>query len=173
MFFGLTNSSATFQALMNTISANLVAAGKVATYLNDILIYSSTPDEHCDTTHEVLQCLLAHDLYLWSEKCEFDREEVEYLGLIIKKGQVMMDPVKVKAIVDWPTPRNLCELRGFLRFANFYCRFIKDFAKIACPLNDLTKKDIRWAWNGSQHQAFQTLKETFLRKPILVVWELN
>jgi hypothetical protein len=173
MFFGLTNSPATFQALMNTIFADLVAAGKVAVYLDDILIYRSTSDEHRNTTHEVLQCLLAHDLYLWPEKCEFDREEVEYLGLIIKEGQVTMDPVKVKAVADWPTPRNLRELRGFLGFANFYRRFIKDFAKIARPLNDLTKKDVQWTWNGSQHRAFQTLKETFLQKPILVVWEPN
>jgi hypothetical protein len=143
MFFGLTNSPTTFQALMNTIFADLVAAGKVAVYLDDILIYSSTPDEHRNTTHKVLQRLLAHDLYLRPEKCEFDREEVEYLGLIIKKGQVTMDPVKVKAVADWPTPRNLRELRGFLRFANFYRRFIKDFAKIARPLNDLTKKDVQ------------------------------
>jgi hypothetical protein len=173
MFFGLTNSPATFQALMNTIFADLVAAGKVAVYLNDILIYSSTLDEHRNTTHEVLQRLLTHDLYLRPEKCEFDREEVEYLGLIIKEGQVTMDPVKVKAIADWPTPRNLHELQGFLGFANFYRRFIKDFAKIARPLNDLTKKDVQWTWNRSQHRAFQTLKETFLQKPILVVWEPN
>jgi RNase H-like domain found in reverse transcriptase/Reverse transcriptase (RNA-dependent DNA polymerase) len=173
MFFGLTNSPATFQALMNTIFSDLVAAGKVVVYLDDILIYSATQDEHRDTTHDVLQQLHAHDLYLRPEKCEFDRDEIEYLGLIIKKGEVNMDPVKVKAVTDWPTPRNLRELRRFLGFANFYRRFIKDFAKLARPLNNLTKKDASWTWNGSQRQAFQALKETFSRKPILAVWEPN
>jgi RNase H-like domain found in reverse transcriptase/Reverse transcriptase (RNA-dependent DNA polymerase) len=158
---------------MNTIFTDLVAAGKVAVYLDDILIYSSMPDEHRDTTHEVLRRLRAHDLYLRPEKCEFDREEVEYLGLIIKKGEVTMDPIKVKAVTDWPTPRNLRELRGFLGFANFYRRFIKDFAKLARPLNDLTKKDIQWTWNISQRQAFQTLKESFSRRPILAVYKPN
>src|SRR6267154_6287084 len=107
MFFGLTNSPATFQALMNTIFLDLVAEGKVAVYLDDILIYSSTREEHCRITHEVLQQLLTHDHYLCLEKCEFEQEKVEYLGLIIKKGEVTMDPIKVKAIMDWPTPRNL------------------------------------------------------------------
>ena len=171
MFFGLTNSPATFQALMNTIISDLVATGRVAVYLDDILIYSSTHEEHRDTTHEVLQRLQTHDLYLRPEKCEFDRDEIEYLGLIIKQGEVSMDPVKVKAVTDWPTPRNLRELRGFLGFANFYRRFIKDFAKLARPLNNLTKKDTPWTWNGSQRQAFQALKDTFSRKPILAVWE--
>lgn len=171
MFFGLTNSPATFQALMNTIFSDLVATGRVAVYLDDILIYSSTHEEHRDTTHEVLQRLQTHDLYLRPEKCEFDRDEIEYLGLIIKQGEVSMDPVKVKAVTDWPTPRNLRELRGFLGFANFYRRFIKDFAKLARPLNNLTKKDTPWTWNGSQRQAFQALKDTFSRKPILAVWE--
>ena len=84
-----------------------------------------------------------------------------------------MDPTKVQAVANWPTPQNLQELRGFLGFANFYHRFIKDFAKLACPLNDLTKKDARWTWNISQKQAFQALKDTFLWKPILAVWEPN
>src|ERR1700733_5613758 len=83
MLFCLTNSPATFQALMNTIFTDLVAAGKVAVYLDDILIYTETLEEHRALTHEVLQRLAAHDLYLRPEKCEFQRDEVEYLGLII------------------------------------------------------------------------------------------
>jgi hypothetical protein len=107
MLFGLTNSPATFQAHMNTIFVDLVAAGKVAVYLDDILIYSPTQREHRHITHEVLQQLQAHDLYLRPEKCEFEHEEVEYLGLIIRQGKITMDPVKVHAITDWPAPRNL------------------------------------------------------------------
>ena len=161
MLFGLTNSPATFQALMNTVFVDLVTAGKVAVYLDDILIYSHTVEEHRQVTHEVLQCLRAHDLYLRPEKCEFEQEEVEYLGLIIRRGEVTMDPVKVHTVTNWPNPRNLRELRGFLGFANFYRRFIQDFARITRPLHDLTKKDTPWLWGQSQQQAFNSLKNSF------------
>ena len=171
MLFGLTNSPATFQALMNTIFVDLVAAGKVAVYLDDILIYSATAPEHCEVTHEVLRRLRAHDLYLRPEKCEFERGEVEYLGLIIRHGEVAMDPIKVKAITQWPTPGNLREVRGFLGFANFYRRFIRDFARLARPLNDLTKKDAPWVWGDAQRQAFERLRENFSTEPILAMWE--
>jgi len=171
MLFGLTNSPATFQALMNTIFVDLVAAGQVAVYLDDILIYSATQQKHREITHEVLRRLRAHDLYLRPEKCEFEREEVEYLGLIIRRGEVTMDPVKVEAITKWPQPRNLRDLRGFLGFANFYRRFIKDFARLARPLNDLTKKDTLWSWDTTRQQAFQLLKDSFSHEPILAMWE--
>ncbi|PIL32324.1 hypothetical protein GSI_05570 [Ganoderma sinense ZZ0214-1] len=111
MLFGLTNSPATFQALMNSIFADLIAAGTVAVYLDDILIFTNTLDEHRWVTHEVLKRLQAHDLYLRPEKCEFERTEIEYLGLIIRQGQVGMDPVKIKAVTSWPTPKNLRVLR--------------------------------------------------------------
>ena len=170
MLFGLTNSPTTFQALMNTIFVDLVAKGQVAVYLDDILIYSRSQEEHRQVTHEVLQRLRAHDLYLHPEKCEFEREEVEYLGLVICQGEVTMDPVKVHAVTSWPIPQNLKELRGFLGFANFYRRFIQDFARITRPLHDLTKKDHPWIWGASQQQAFNTLKNSFTLQPILAMW---
>ena len=126
MFFGLTNSPATFQALMNTIFADLIAEGKVAVYLDDILIWSSDMDEHRKVVHEVLRRLEEHDLYLRPEKCEFEKSEIEYLGLVIRAGDVAMDPVKVDAVSSWPVPKNLKEVRGFVGFANFYRRFIQD-----------------------------------------------
>jgi hypothetical protein len=84
-----------------------------------------------------------------------------------------MDPVKVQAITNWPAPRNLRDLRGFLGFANFYCHFIKDFAKLTRPLNNLTRKDFPWHWGVLQQRAFQALKDMFSRKPILTMWEPN
>ena len=140
MFFGLTNSPATFQALMNTIFADLIAEGKVAVYLDDILIWSSNLKEHRKVVHEVLHRLEEHDLYLRPEKCEFEKSEIEYLGLVVREGEVAMDPVKVEAVTSWPTPKNLKDVRGFIGFANFYRRFIKDFSKITCPLYNLIKK---------------------------------
>ncbi|KAF8824186.1 hypothetical protein HHX47_DHR8000228 [Lentinula edodes] len=92
MFFGLTNSPATFQALMNAIFADLIAAGKVAVYLDDILIFSNDLEEHRQVVREVLTRLEKHDLYLRPEKCEFEQQQIEYLGLIISEGEVRMDP---------------------------------------------------------------------------------
>ncbi|KAF8823142.1 hypothetical protein HHX47_DHR12000006 [Lentinula edodes] len=170
MFFGLTNSPATFQALMNAIFADLIAAGKVAVYLDDILIFSNDLEEHRRMVREVLTRLEKHDLYLRPEKCEFEQQQIEYLGLIISEGEVRMDPVKVAAVRDWPVPTNLRELRGFLGFANFYRRFIRNFAKIARPLNDLTKKDTSLTWTDTRQKAFDTLREAFISAPILALW---
>ena len=110
MFFGLTNSPATFQSLMNSIFVDLVAAGKVAVYLDDILIYSTDLENHCKVVHEVLHRLQEHDLFLQPEKCEFEQTSVEYLGLVISEGTVHMDEVKVKAIAKWLAPKNLRKL---------------------------------------------------------------
>ena len=131
MFFGLTNSPATFQSLMNLIFADLIAAGKVAVYLDNILIFSLDLAEHCKVVKDVLQQLQDNDLYLQPEKCKFEKQEVEYLGLLISEGRVHMDPVKVAAVWDWPTPRSIWDVCRFLGFANFYHRFIHNFARIA------------------------------------------
>jgi hypothetical protein len=171
MFFGLTNSPATFQALMNSIFADLIAKGVVAVYLDDILIYTKTIEEHREITHKVLCRLEENDLYLRPAKCEFECTEVEYLGMLIRENHVSMDPAKVQAVTDWPTPRNLKDVRGFLGFANFYCRFIEGFARIARPLNDLTKKDAPWSWGPSEQGAFSELKARFTSSPVLVMWQ--
>ena len=105
-------------------------------------------------TYKVLQCLCTHDLYLQPEKCKFTQDQVEYLGLIIHQGKISIDPVKVYTITKWPTPHHLCDLHRFLGFANFYHRFIQDFAKLAQPLNNFTKKDCPWNWGTIQHLAF-------------------
>jgi hypothetical protein len=145
MFFELTNSPATFQALMNSIFADLIAKGVVAVYLDDILIYTKTIKEHCKVMRKVLRRLEGNNLYLCPAKCKFECTEVEYCGMLIRKNHVSMDPAKVQAVTDWPAPQNLKDIRGFLGFANFYCRFIKGFARIAQLLNDLTKKDVPWS----------------------------
>ncbi|GJF00822.1 polyprotein [Phanerochaete sordida] len=173
VYFGLCNSPATFQALMNHVFADLIAAGKVAVYLDDILIWSNNIASHRKIVHEVLERLAQYDLYLRPEKCEFARDEMEYLGLLIREGQVGMDPAKVKAVTEWPTPMNLKDVRGFVGFANFYRRFIKDFSKICRPLHDLTKKDTPFNWGSAQADAFETLKRAFTTQPVLAMWNID
>ena len=142
-------------------------------YLDDILIFTATLEEHRQIVHKVLKRLEAHDLFLRPEKCEFEQTQVEYLGLIIREGQVSMDTVKTQAVLGWPTPKNLRDVRSFVGFANFYRRFIKDFSKITRPLHDLTKKDVPWTWGTEQEKSFQALKTAFTTEPVLAMWEPN
>ena len=158
MYFGMTNSPATFQALMNSVFADLITKGQVAVYMDNILIYSQDIKAHRLVVQEVLKQLEHYDLYLKPEKCEFEQRSIEYLGMIIRPGEVQMDPGKVSAVKSWPTPTMLKEVRAFIGFANFYRRFIKDFSTMACPLHDLTKKDTPWQWNKEQQEAFDSIK---------------
>jgi RNase H-like domain found in reverse transcriptase/Reverse transcriptase (RNA-dependent DNA polymerase) len=173
MSFGLTNLPATFQALMNSIFSDLITASKVAVYLDDILIFTKTLEEHCQITNEVLKCLKTHNLFLRLEKCVFKQEEIKYLGLVIKEGEISMDPAKVEAVCNWPTPHNLHAIQGFLGFANFYHCFIKNFSTIARPLHDLTKKNVPWQWSTPHQDAFDTLRHHFISAPVLSLWDPN
>ena len=110
MYFGTTNSPATFQALMNSVFADLIAKGDVAVYMDDILIYTPELKEHHKVVCEVLKRLEHYDLYLKPEKCNFKKDSIEYLRMIISPGEVQMDPGKVSAVKDWPTPTTLKEV---------------------------------------------------------------
>jgi hypothetical protein len=167
MFFGLTNSPATFQTMMNEIFQDLIMDGVVSIYLDDILIFTKTLDEHRRITRLVLERLRQHHLYLKPEKCEFEKTQIEYLGLIISDGRVEMDPVKVEAVSRWPVPTNKKEVQSFLGFTNFYRRFIRDFSHHGCPLFDLTGS-ANWRWGDEQQEAFQKLKDAIISKPVLI-----
>jgi hypothetical protein len=103
------------------------------------------------------------------ENCEFEKECIKYLGLIISHNHVKMDEVKVQGILEWPTPTKVKDVQAFLGFANFYRQFIKDFSKAARPLMQLTRKDIEWDWMQEAEQAFQDLKQAFTTAPMLVM----
>ena len=167
MFFGLTNSPATFQTMMNDIFRDLVVEGSVVVYLDDILVFTETIEEHREVTRRVLQILEKHRLFLKPSKCEFERTRVEYLGVIISHNSVEMDPVKIAGVADWPAPTNKKEVQSFLGFTNFYRRFIKDFSHHARPLFDLTKNDAKWQWDSEQRSAFEDLKAQITSAPIL------
>jgi hypothetical protein len=121
----------------------------------------------------VLEHLQKHDLYLRPEKCEFEKETIEYLGMVVTYGEVCMVNTKVCAVTDWPVLTNLNDLCGFVGFANFYRWFIANFSKICWPLRDLTKKDVVWAWVPAQQQVFETLKAAFTVSPVLAPWKPN
>ncbi len=130
MFFGLTNSPATFQAMMNEIFRELITEGFVVVYLDDILIFTETMEEHAQITKRVLQILADNKLYLKPEKCQFHKTELDYLGHKISHDTIAMDPIKVAGVTEWPTPKTKKELQSFLGFVNYYRRFIKDFSRI-------------------------------------------
>ncbi|GLB43852.1 putative retrotransposable element tf2 155 kda protein type 1-like [Lyophyllum shimeji] len=128
----------------------------------------NTLEEHRRITRIVLDCLREHRLFLKPEKCEFERTEIEYLGLIISHGTASMDPVKVAGVAEWPVPKNKKEVQSFLGFTNFYRRFIRDFSHHARPLFDLTAKDVAWTWGSGQQDAFDSLKRAITSKPVLI-----
>jgi hypothetical protein len=169
MFFGLTNSPATFQAMINERFKDLIAKGVVVVYKDDILIFTKTLKEHRQVIRRVLQILTDNDLYLKLEKCLFEQESIEFLGLIILHDYVGMDPVKVDGILVWPAPHNVKEVQSFVGFCNFYRCFIKDFSNTAQPLHYLTTKDKVWEWSDACQTAFDTLKQQFASSPILVI----
>jgi len=141
MFFGMTNSPATFQTMMNDIFRDLIAEDIMVVYLDDILIFTRTEEEHAKAIRQVLQILQEHKLFLCLEKCEFCKKRTEYLGLVISENEVSMDPVKVTGVQEWPTLENKMDVQAFLGFVNFYQRFIWDFSTKARPLFDLTHSE--------------------------------
>ena len=167
MFFGLTNSPATFQTMMNHILRPLIKQGKVLVYMDDIIVFTKTIDEHRKVTREVLKILRENNLFLKPEKCEFEKTTIEYLGVVVSHNSLAVDPIKAAAIREWPTPRKLKEVHEFTGFLNFYRRFIPNFSRIAQPLYDLTKKGEPWAWTPARDEAFQQLKNLISNAPIL------
>src|ERR1700754_3694151 len=168
MFFGLCNSPATFQTMMNELFKELIDQHVVVVYMDDILIFTATLEEHRRVVRRVLEILAENNLFLKPEKCVFEALEVEFVGLVISEGQVAMDPVKVAGVEDWPVPEQLVDVQSFLGFINFYRRFIADFARIAHPLHDLTQKDTVWEWQEKHEKAFCELKDRITSAPILV-----
>jgi hypothetical protein len=120
MYFGLTNSLATFQTMMNEIFQDLITEGIVKVYRDDILIFTNLLEEHRRITCLVLDCMCEHKLYLQPEKCEFEKTKIEYLCVIISHNKVEMDPVKIAGVADWPMPSNTKEVQSFVGFVNFY-----------------------------------------------------
>ena len=142
MPFGLTNALAAFQHFMNDILSDLLDVSMII-YLDDILIYSNNPADHKKHVHEVLHHLRENGLYAHPDECHFSKDTVKYLGFILSKDGLEMDPSKVQTIQDWPEPRKVKDVQSFLGFANFYRCFISDYSDIVIPLTWLTRKGFR------------------------------
>jgi hypothetical protein len=168
MFFGLTNSPATFQTMMNDMFREEIAEGWVVVYMDDILVFSENETIHRQQVKRVLEKLERYKLSLKAEKCWFDQTSIEFLGLIISHDSIRMDKAKVRAILDWPRPKNKRELQQFLGFVNFYRRFIRGFAKIAKALTRLTGKE-EWKWEVFQEEAFVGLKMRVGEEVVLAI----
>lgn len=166
MPFGMTNSPSTFQHFMNDVFQDMSDVF-VVVYLDDILIYSNSEEEHREHVRRVLARLREHNLHIKPEKCSFHTDSVEYLGVIVSPQGVSMDPGKVRVIMDWPTPRKVKELQSFLGFANFYRRFIDNYSGIVKPLTRLLRKQSKWIWTAEHDGVFNLLKQAFVSAPIL------
>nr|KYP31501.1 Retrotransposable element Tf2 [Cajanus cajan] len=138
-------------------------------YFDDILVYSKTLDEHLGHLRQVLIILRDNHLYANFEKCTFCKDQVNFLGFIVGKEGVHVDPEKIKVIQDWPTPKSVGDIRSFHGLASFYRRFVKDFSTLASPLNELVKKDVPFFWGEDQEKAFKILKEKLTNAPILAL----
>ena len=154
---------------MNAILRPVFLEGHVQVYIDDILVYTSTKEEHQALVRRVLQILKENRLYLKPEKCEFKKDHVDYLGVVVSANGVAMDHEKIKAIADWPTPKKLVHVQEFIGFLNFYRRFIEGFSRIARPLHDLTKKGATFTWTTECQKAFGELKGRVTSAPILAM----
>jgi len=144
MFFGMTNSPATFQGMMNEILRDMINEGKVVAFVDDMLIRMETEKEHNELVEEVLKRLEENDLYIKPEKCAWRVQKVNFLGLVMGEGKIEMEEDKVAGVLKWPVPKTVQDVREFLGLANYYRQFVKDFIRIARPLNNLTSKEEKW-----------------------------
>ena len=164
--FGLTNAPATFQRLMECVLRGLTWRVCLI-YLDDVIVFSKTFEEHLANLRLVFTRFRAAGIKLKPSKCHFGRTEVPYLGHIVSKDGVRPDPDKIRAVQEFPVPRNVHEVRSFLGLANYYRKFVKDFCQLAAPLHQLTSKKVQFKWTEESNAAFQTLKAALVSAPIL------
>jgi hypothetical protein len=167
MPFGLCNAPSTFQSLMNHVFCPFLHHF-VLVFFDDILIYRKTWTDHLTHVDQVLHLLSQHQLFMKHSKCAFGASEVEYLGHLVGKDGIRVDPKKIEAMQDWPHPKTLKSLCGFLGLTGYYRKFVKNYGNIATPLTALLKKN-SFTWNPAAAQDFQTLKMAMCTTPVLAL----
>ncbi|GJU71163.1 putative reverse transcriptase domain-containing protein [Tanacetum coccineum] len=166
MPFGLTNALAIFMDLMNRVCKPYLDKF-VIVFIDDILIYSKTKEDHKVHLRLMLELLTKEKLYAKFSKCEFWLQEVHFLGHVVNQSGIHVDPSKIEAVKNWKAPTTPSEVRSFLGLAGYYRRFIANFSKIAKPLTSLTQKNQKYEWGEEQEAAFQTLKNNLCDAPVL------
>ncbi|GJQ90471.1 putative reverse transcriptase domain-containing protein [Tanacetum coccineum] len=168
MLFGLTNAPAVFMDLMNRV-CKLYLDKFVIVFIDDILIYSKTKEDHENHLRLMLDLLRKEKLYAKFSKCEFWLQEVHFLRHVVNHDGIHVDPSKIEAVKSWKAPTTPSEVRSFLGLAGYYRHFIENFSKIAKPLTSLTQKNQKYEWGEKQEEAFQTLKDNLCNAPILLL----
>ena len=172
MPFGLKGAPATFQRLMTKVLGPYLYEF-VMVYLDDIIIFFQTIDEHLQHMRKVLEALRQAGLKLKLEKCEFAKKQLKYLGFIISEFSIKPDPEKVRAIVDQPALTNQTQIRSFLGMIRFFRNHIQGFSTIAAPMTNLLVKETPFIWKQEQQQAFERLKQIINMMPVLVHPDFN
>ena len=168
MSFGLTNAPAAFMDLMNRVFKEFLDRF-VIVFIDDILVYSKSAKEHEEHLRLILQTLRDHQLFAKFKKCEFWLNQVVFLGHVISKDGVAVDPSKVEAVENWKPPTNASEVRSFLGLAGYYRRFVEGFSRIAMPLTNLTRKNVKFEWNDACNDSFLELKKRLITAPVLTI----
>ena len=168
MSFGLTNAPAYFMSLMHTVFTDFLDSF-VVIFIDDILIYSRSQEEHARHLRMVLQRLREHQLYAKFSKCDFWIERVAFLGHVISKDGLAVDPQKIAAITDWRRPESVTEVRSFLGLAGYYRRFVAGFSRLALPLTQLLQKGVKFEWTPDRQSSFEELQRRLVSAPILAM----
>ena len=168
MPFGLTNAPAAFMDLMNRVFTQYLDKF-IIVFMDDILVYSKTPKEHEEHLRTTLQLLGDHKLYAKFSKCDFLLSKVHFLGHVVSKEGVSVDPAKVEAVSKWTLPTSVKEIRSFLGLAGYYRRLVKGLSKIVAPLMTLTQKGKKYEWTEKCDRSFQELKDKLTTTSTLIL----
>jgi hypothetical protein len=172
MSFGLTNAPAYFMYLMNKVFMEYLDKF-VVVFIDDMLVFSQSEEEHEEHLRPVLQKLREHQLYAKISKCAFWLKEVSFLGHIITDGGIAVDPSKVRDVLNWSPPKNVPEIRSFLGLAGYYRRFIEGFSKIVKPLTTLLEKGKEFKWDEKCQASFEELKKWLTTAPMLIMPDIH
>ena len=166
MPFGLCNAPATFQRLMNKFFAVEINQF-ILVYLDDILVFSKSVEENWEHLKIALEGLREAKLFGRIHKCEFLKTRVDYLGYEVSEQGIHASPEKVKAVVNWPKPQTVHDVRSFLGLASYYRRFIHGFSQISGPMTELTRSSAQWRWEKAREESFLALKIALATAPVL------
>src|SRR5262249_4406862 len=168
MPFGLTNAPVAFMDLMNRVFRRYLDQF-VIVFIDDILVYSPSLSAHKKHLRIVLSILREHQLYAKFEKCQFWLESISFLGHVVSKEGITIDPAKIEVVISWPRPTTVSNVRSFLGLASYYRHFVEGFARISTPLMNLTRKNVKFRWTNRCEASFRELKGRLTTAPILVI----